>query len=71
MQLFICPPEVYSYDARQFLDPLLLALEVHRETRRKVQTLIAAKSMKRKAVGFFAGLMSSSEFMLLCLVYNG
>ncbi|KAH8099482.1 glycerol-3-phosphate O-acyltransferase [Cristinia sonorae] len=43
----------------QFLDPLLLALEVHRETRRKVQTLIAAKSMKRKAVGFFAGLMSS------------
>ncbi|TCD69724.1 hypothetical protein EIP91_006491 [Steccherinum ochraceum] len=43
----------------QFLDPLLLALEVHRETRRRVQTLIAAKSMKRKAVGFFAGLMAS------------
>ncbi|KAI0082693.1 glycerol-3-phosphate O-acyltransferase [Panus rudis PR-1116 ss-1] len=43
----------------QFLDPLLLALEVHRETRRKVQFLIAAKSMKRKAIGFFAGLMSS------------
>ncbi|GJE95108.1 glycerol-3-phosphate O-acyltransferase [Phanerochaete sordida] len=43
----------------QFLDPLLLALQVHRETRRKVQFLIAAKSMKRKAVGFFAGLMSS------------
>lgn len=43
----------------QFLDPLLLALQVHRETRRKVQFLIAAKSMKRKAVGFFASLMSS------------
>lgn len=34
-------------------------LEVHRETRRRVQFLIAAKSMKRRAVGFFAGLMSS------------
>ncbi|CAL1704813.1 unnamed protein product [Somion occarium] len=42
-----------------FLDPLLLALEVNRETRRKVQFLIAAKSMKRKAVGFFASMMSS------------
>ncbi|PSR74916.1 hypothetical protein PHLCEN_2v9450 [Hermanssonia centrifuga] len=43
----------------QFLDPLLLALQVNRETRRKVQFLIAAKSMKRMAVGFFASLMSS------------
>lgn len=43
----------------QFLDPLLLTLQVHRETRRRTQFLIAAKSMKRKAVGFFAGLMSS------------
>ncbi|KDQ60853.1 hypothetical protein JAAARDRAFT_190990 [Jaapia argillacea MUCL 33604] len=43
----------------QFLDPLLLMLQVYRETRRRVQFLIAAKSMKRKAVGFFAGLMSS------------
>ncbi|KAJ3539417.1 hypothetical protein NM688_g6363 [Phlebia brevispora] len=43
----------------QFLDPLLLALQVYRETRRKVQFLIAAKSMTRKAVGFFASLMSS------------
>ena len=51
----------------QFLDPLLLAREVHRETGRKVQTLIAAKSMKRKAVGFFAGLMSSSEPLLFAL----
>jgi len=43
----------------QFLDPLLLTLEVHREVRRRTQFLIAAKSMKRAAVGFFAGLMSS------------
>ncbi|KAF9820211.1 hypothetical protein IEO21_01644 [Rhodonia placenta] len=43
----------------QFLDPLLLSLQVHRETRRKVQFLIAAKSMKRKAIGFFASMMSS------------
>ncbi|KAI0093631.1 glycerol-3-phosphate O-acyltransferase [Irpex rosettiformis] len=43
----------------QFLDPLLLALQVYRETRRQVRFLIAAKSMKRKAVGFFASLMGS------------
>ncbi|KAH9934782.1 glycerol-3-phosphate O-acyltransferase [Fomitopsis serialis] len=43
----------------QFLDPLLLTLQVHRETRRKVQFLIAAKSMKRKVIGFFAMMMSS------------
>lgn len=48
----------------QFLDPILLALQVHRETRRKVQFLIAAKSMQRKAVGFFASLMSSSTLLL-------
>ncbi|PAV23717.1 glycerol-3-phosphate O-acyltransferase [Pyrrhoderma noxium] len=43
----------------QFLDPLLLASEVNRETRRRLQFLIAAKSMKRKAVGFFSSLMWS------------
>ncbi|KAG6832389.1 hypothetical protein H0H92_002657 [Tricholoma furcatifolium] len=43
----------------QFLDPLLLALEVYRETRRHVQFLTAAASMERKAVGFFARLMDS------------
>ncbi|THH14858.1 hypothetical protein EW146_g5540 [Bondarzewia mesenterica] len=43
----------------QFLDPLLLMLEVHRETRRRIQFLVAAKSLKRKAVGFFSNLMSS------------
>ncbi|KAF8478708.1 glycerol-3-phosphate O-acyltransferase [Russula ochroleuca] len=42
----------------QFLDPILLAMEVYRETRRRVSFLIAAKSMKRKAIGFFARLMS-------------
>ncbi|KAI0670469.1 glycerol-3-phosphate O-acyltransferase [Trametes maxima] len=43
----------------QFLDPLLLYQQVHRETGRHVRSLIAAKSMKRKFVGFFAGLMAS------------
>ncbi|KAF4579049.1 hypothetical protein EYR36_000858 [Pleurotus pulmonarius] len=43
----------------QFLDPLLLTLEVHRETRRHVQFLAAAKSMDRKVIGFFARLMDS------------
>ncbi|KAI0818588.1 glycerol-3-phosphate O-acyltransferase [Irpex lacteus] len=43
----------------QFLDPLLLALQVYRETRRQVSFLIAAKSMKRRAIGFFASLMGS------------
>ncbi|KAK7467110.1 Glycerol-3-phosphate/dihydroxyacetone phosphate acyltransferase [Stygiomarasmius scandens] len=43
----------------QFLDPLLLALQVHKESYRHVQFLTAAKSMKRKAVGFFSRLMDS------------
>ncbi|KAJ6630769.1 glycerol-3-phosphate O-acyltransferase [Mycena sp. CBHHK59/15] len=43
----------------QFLDPLLLSLEVYRETHRHVQFLAAAKSMERKAVGFFIRLMDS------------
>ncbi|KAF8163273.1 glycerol-3-phosphate O-acyltransferase [Crassisporium funariophilum] len=43
----------------QFLDPLLLSLEVYKETHRHVQFLTAAKSMERKAVGFFARLMDS------------
>lgn len=44
----------------EFLDPLLLSLEVYKETRRHVQFLTAAKSMERQAVGFFARLMDSS-----------
>ncbi|KAJ7582744.1 glycerol-3-phosphate O-acyltransferase [Mycena floridula] len=43
----------------QFLDPLLLSLEVYKETRRHVQFLTAAASLQRKAVGFFARLMDS------------
>ncbi|KAF9451058.1 glycerol-3-phosphate O-acyltransferase [Macrolepiota fuliginosa MF-IS2] len=43
----------------QFLDPLLLSLEVYRETHRQVQFLTAAKSMDRKWIGFFARLMDS------------
>ncbi|EPQ58150.1 hypothetical protein GLOTRDRAFT_98821 [Gloeophyllum trabeum ATCC 11539] len=43
----------------QFLDPLLLTLQVYRETKRRVHFLIAAKSMQRKVIGFFARLMSS------------
>ncbi|KAG8824229.1 hypothetical protein FRC19_002174 [Serendipita sp. 401] len=46
--------------ANQFLDPLLLMSEAHRDARRRVSFLIAAKSMKRKAIGLFASLMSSS-----------
>lgn len=42
----------------QFLDPVLLANAVYRETGRQVSFLIAAKSMKRKAIGFFAKLIS-------------
>ncbi|KAH9951331.1 glycerol-3-phosphate O-acyltransferase [Amylocystis lapponica] len=52
--IFVCAPH-----HNQFLDPLLLTLEVHRETRRLVQHLIAAKSMKRRVIGFFARLMNS------------
>ncbi|KAF8894585.1 hypothetical protein BD779DRAFT_1501913 [Infundibulicybe gibba] len=43
----------------QFLDPLLLSLEVYRETHRSVQFLAAAKSVKRKVVGFFIRQLNS------------
>ncbi|KAI0273599.1 glycerol-3-phosphate O-acyltransferase [Gloeopeniophorella convolvens] len=42
----------------QFLDPVLLAMEVYRKTHRRVSFLIAAKSMKRKAIGTFAKLIN-------------
>ncbi|GJE95109.1 glycerol-3-phosphate O-acyltransferase [Phanerochaete sordida] len=42
----------------QFLD-LLLALQVYRETGRRVQFLVAAASMQRKFIGFFARLFWS------------
>ena len=38
-----------------------MCLEVFRETRRRVAFLTAAKSLKRKAVGFFARQMDSSK----------
>ncbi|TFY63985.1 hypothetical protein EVJ58_g2911 [Rhodofomes roseus] len=38
---------------------MVLALEVWRETRRKVQFLVAAKSMKQRVIGFFARMVSS------------
>ncbi|KAG8968616.1 hypothetical protein FRC03_006737 [Tulasnella sp. 419] len=43
----------------QFLDPVLVASEAFREAHRRPAFLIAAKSMKRAAVGTFARLMSS------------
>ncbi|KAF5365754.1 hypothetical protein D9758_003306 [Tetrapyrgos nigripes] len=43
----------------QFLDPLLLLLQVHKETYRHIQFLTAAKSMKRRAIGFLSRLMDS------------
>jgi hypothetical protein len=38
-------------------------MEVYRETRQRVSFLIAAKSMKRKAIGFFAKIISCSTFV--------
>lgn len=70
---FFSPYVVACLDA-QFLDPLLLTLEVYRETHRHVQFLTAAKSMERKAVGFFARLMDSSTYhttLLLKWSLNG
>lgn len=55
---------LHAHILPQFLDPLLLSLEVYRETHRKVQFLTAAKSMERQWIGFFARLMDSSEFEL-------
>ncbi|KAF8902117.1 glycerol-3-phosphate O-acyltransferase [Gymnopilus junonius] len=43
----------------QFLDPLLLGLEVLKETNRHVQFLTAAKSMERRWVGLFTRMMGS------------
>ncbi|KAG9125681.1 hypothetical protein FRC07_006651 [Ceratobasidium sp. 392] len=43
----------------QFLDPILLASEIWRETHRRVSFLIAAKSMKQRIVGSLASLMNS------------
>ncbi|PPQ78091.1 hypothetical protein CVT25_015625 [Psilocybe cyanescens] len=50
----------------QFLDPVLLSLEVYKETNRHVQFLTAAKSMQRKWIGFFSRLMESTRKLYLC-----
>ncbi|KAF8326345.1 glycerol-3-phosphate O-acyltransferase [Cantharellus anzutake] len=52
--IFVAAPH-----SNQFLDPILLASEALREARRHVAFLIAAKSMRMKVIGFFAGLMGS------------
>ncbi|CED82465.1 glycerol-3-phosphate o-acyltransferase [Phaffia rhodozyma] len=43
----------------QFLDPILVFSEIYRETRRKVGTLIAAKSLDRAIIGQAARAMDS------------
>jgi len=52
--IFVAAPH-----SNQFLDPLLLASEVLREVQRRVQFLVAAKSLERKDVGPFISLLSS------------
>ncbi|KAG9100483.1 hypothetical protein FS749_015076 [Ceratobasidium sp. UAMH 11750] len=52
--IFVAAPH-----SNQFLDPILLASEIWRETHRRVSFLIAAKSMKQRIVGFLASLMNS------------
>ncbi|KAJ7182846.1 hypothetical protein C8R43DRAFT_14710 [Mycena crocata] len=42
----------------QFLD-MLMGLEVYKESRRRVQFLVAAASMQRHVIGFFARLLNS------------
>jgi len=43
----------------QFLDPVVMASEVRKETRRRVAFIVAAKSMQRFFIGLFARLMGS------------
>ncbi|KAF7322955.1 Glycerol-3-phosphate o-acyltransferase [Mycena chlorophos] len=50
---------VVAPHSNQFVDPLLVSLNVWRETHRPVSFLAAAASMKRKAIGFFSRLMLS------------
>ncbi|GAM87824.1 hypothetical protein ANO11243_058520 [Dothideomycetidae sp. 11243] len=45
--------------ANQFVDPLILMRVLRQESHRRVNWLIAAKSMKRKFIGFGAGLVGS------------
>lgn len=50
---------VHAKSLDKFVD-MVLALEVWRETGRKVQFLVAAKSMKQRVIGFFARMSLSS-----------
>ena len=52
--IFVAAPH-----ANQFVDPLLLMRTVRHDARRRIAFLIAEKSMRRKFVGFAAGLVSS------------
>lgn len=52
--IFVAAPH-----ANQFVDPLILFRVIRNEAKRRVAFLIAAKSLKRKWVGKFAGLMGS------------
>ncbi|KAL6707739.1 Glycerol-3-phosphate/dihydroxyacetone phosphate acyltransferase [Coniothyrium glycines] len=49
--IFVCAPH-----ANQFVDPLMLMRVVKKESDRRIQFLIADKSMKRKFIGAMAGL---------------
>ncbi|KAJ8106794.1 hypothetical protein OPT61_g9305 [Boeremia exigua] len=49
--IFVCAPH-----ANQFVDPLMLMRVVKKESDRRIQFLIAEKSMKRKFIGAMAGL---------------
>lgn len=67
---FSCSPCLltHSYIA-QFLD-FHLALQIYRETGRRIRFLVAAKSMDRKVVGFFARLIQSSKFTYVLECYS-
>ncbi|KAH6633333.1 CTR1 suppressor protein [Boeremia exigua] len=49
--IFVCAPH-----ANQFVDPLMLMRVVKKESDRRIQFLIADKSMKRRFIGAMAGL---------------
>ncbi|KAL5115882.1 Glycerol-3-phosphate/dihydroxyacetone phosphate acyltransferase [Pleosporales sp. CAS-2024a] len=49
--IFVCAPH-----ANQFVDPLMLMRVVKKEADRRIQFLIAEKSMKRRFIGTMAGL---------------
>lgn len=52
--LFVAAPH-----ANQFVDPLILMRTVRHDARRRIAFLVAEKSMRRKFVGFMAGLVGA------------